>query len=219
MPDIPDRDSTESELAKFLGKWFKEQQKLIIQLLGDPPDINNIPPEFWNEIGAEAEAVLRPFLSKQSLLAAERLLETVSIGIDWALINQAAADWARQYTYDLVRGINDTSRQTLQRIIPRYFEQAMTQGELRETLGNLYSPVRAEMIARTEVTRAAVEGERMTVAEIEKYGYRMKPIWQTRNDEIVCPICGPKHDKEINDGQYPPAHPRCRCWVNHEIVI
>jgi len=33
----------------------------------------------------------------------------------------------------------------------------------------------------------------------------------------VCPICGPKHNREIKDGQYPPAHPRCRCWVNHEI--
>jgi len=34
--------------------------------------------------------------------------------------------------------------------------------------------------------------------------------------QVVCPICGPRHDKEITDGMYPPACPRCRCWVNHE---
>jgi len=44
-------------------------------------------------------------------------------------------------------------------------------------------------------------------------------VWQTRNDEIVCPICGPRHGKEEGDGwtkdDGPPAHPRCRCWTNH----
>jgi hypothetical protein len=44
----------------------------------------------------------------------------------------------------------------------------------------------------------------------------MVPIWQTSNDERVCPICGPKHGKEITDGKFPPAHPRCRCWVTYE---
>ena len=78
------------------------------------------------------------------------------------------------------------------------------------------------MIARTEVTRAAVEGERALVKEtndiVSQHGIDpMVPIWQTRNDEIVCPICGPKHNKEIKDGEYPPAHPRCRCWVTHRL--
>jgi hypothetical protein len=76
------------------------------------------------------------------------------------------------------------------------------------------------MIAITEVTRAAAEGERATVREIAKEGIKMVEVWQTKNDEIVCTICGPRHGKKVGDGwsrnDGPPAHPRCRCWINHE---
>ena len=223
MPDIPDRDDREAEIARLLGKWMKEQQKLILQLLGDPPDLSKLPPQFWEEIGAEGVAILRPFMNKEALAAAERVLGTISIGVDWALINEAAVEWATRYTFELISGINETSRQALQKLIPSYFEEGLSQGELRDRLSNLYSPVRAEMIARTEVTRAAVEGERMTVRELARYGVQMVEVWQTRNDEIVCPICGPKHGKKKGDGwtenDGPPAHPRCRCWINHEAVL
>jgi len=223
MPDIPDRDEREAELAKLLSKWLKQQNKLMLELtLGSnnyQELLNKLPPEFWDEIGAEGAAMLRPFMSRNALDAAERLLDTITVGVDWALVNEAAVNWARQYTFELVTGINGTTRQSLQKLIPGYFEEAMTQGELRERLGNLYSPVRAEMIARTEVTRAAVEGERSTVAELEKQGIKMIEVWQTRNDEIVCVICGPRHGKKEGDGwtknDGPPAHPRCRCWVTH----
>jgi len=223
MPDIPDRDEREAELAKLLSKWLKQQNKLMLELtLGSnnyQELLNKLPPEFWDEIGAEGAAMLRPFMSRNALDAAERLLDTITVGVDWALVNEAAVNWARQYTFELVTGINGTTRQSLQKLIPGYFEEAMTQGELRERLGNLYSPVRAEMIAVTEVTRAAVEGERMTVAELEKYGIQMIEVWQTYNDDVVCAICGPRHGKKEGDGwtksDGPPAHPRCRCWTNH----
>ena len=239
MPDIPNRDAIEAEVARLLGKWMKEQQKLILQLLGDPPSLANLPPEFWNEIGAEGVSILRPFMTQQALAASERTLAGITIGVDWALVNESAATWARQYSYELVTGINQTSRQTLQRIIPGYFEDAMTQGELTQAIqremsqavGNVFSPVRAEMIARTEVTRAAFEGEQITIGELAKEGVNMIGIWGTRNDEIVCVICGPMHGREA-DGYtpprrpywihpemgmrlQPPAHPRCRCGADY----
>ena len=154
------------------------------------------------------------------------MLAEIPVGVDWALVNEAAVNWGTRYTYDLVTGINETSRRVLQTSIPQYFEEAMTQGELRSRLTGTFGPVRAEMIARTEVTRAAVEGQRATVREadklLSKYGIKpMVEVWQTRNDEIVCPICGPRHGKEEGDGwtkdDGPPAHPRCRCWTNHKL--
>jgi len=44
-------------------------------------------------------------------------------------------------------------------------------------------------------------------------------IWETANDERVCPICGALHRKR--EGEWgglsgPPAHPRCRCGVRLE---
>ena len=145
------------------------------------------------------------------------LAEFDFLGVEWGLVNEAAANWARQYTFELVKDLVDTSRRTLQKLIPQYFEQQMTQGQLREMLTPLFGPVRAEMIATTEVTRAASEGEQGIAKELSLQGIDMVPIWLTNNDEIVrrCPVCWPRHNKPIEDGQYPPGHPRCRCWVGH----
>jgi len=137
--------------------------------------------------------------------------------VDWGLRKQAAVDWARQYTFNLVRGINNTDRKYLQSAVSSYFEQGQTRQELEDRIGRIYSPNRASMIAVTEVTRAASEGERAIAKELESQGIRMIPIWQTNNDELVCPLCGPKHGQEIKDGIYPPLHVNCRCFTNHEL--
>ena len=153
--------------------------------------------------------------------AAERMLTTVPIGVDWALINEAASAWARQYAGQLIGGIMDTTRRAVGGLIGNFFDQGWTMGDLTSRLGRIYSPVRADMIAQTEVTRAAAQGELGVVKEIERdAGIRMAAIWFTSNDELVCPICGPRHEAEQGDGwvQHPPAHPRCRCWVNYDFV-
>jgi hypothetical protein len=76
------------------------------------------------------------------------------------------------------------------------------------------------MIARTEVTNAAMQGEAGIVDELAREGIHMIAVWQTNNDAIVqeCPICWPRHGKKKGDGWYSEtaAHPNCRCWINHE---
>ena len=71
------------------------------------------------------------------------------------------------------------------------------------------------------MTRAATEGERGIVDELGKMGITMAEFWATENDDLVCTICGPRNEKKEGDGwtraDGPPAHPKCRCWVNHEI--
>jgi hypothetical protein len=80
-----------------------------------------------------------------------------------------------------------------------------------------FGPVRAEMISVTEITRAASQGEQQVAKELADAGINMIPIWQTNEDEIVCEICMPRNEQEITDNFYPPAHPRCRCWVNYKL--
>jgi hypothetical protein len=114
--------------------------------------------------------------------------------------------------------------------IPRFYEEGWNLGQLQGELEKWYSPVRAQMIAVTETTRAAVEGELEVMREIEKdNGISMVAIWLTANDERVCAICNPMNgEKEAGrggDGKpffihpesgarlRPPAHPRCRCGI------
>ena len=216
MSDILNRDELERRLARQLGKLNRVHLARLIEYLGDPPRVENVPMSFWDEAGIEQASVLGPFLEDTYVQQSLELMNSQPIGVDWAVVNQNAVDWARDYTFNLVRGINDHSRMALQSTVSAYYERGQTTGELVSRLSGIWSPTRAEMIAVTEITRAASEGERAMVRELNKQGVQMVPIWQTNNDSLVCPICGERHGKEITDGMYPPAHPRCRCWVNHE---
>jgi hypothetical protein len=76
------------------------------------------------------------------------------------------------------------------------------------------------MIAVTEVTRAAAEGEQRVVDQIiaDNPGMESIDIWLTNRDDITCPICAPRHQQPrgSNWTENPPAHPRCRCWLRHD---
>lgn len=221
MSDIPNRDELERQLARTLGKLQRSQMARLLEYMGDPPSLDRVPAEFWDEIGGELADALRPFLGTVYTDAAQRMIESGPVGVEWTLINQRAADWARQYTFELVRGINDRSRAALQEMVGGYFEQGQTIGELEERISTLYGPVRAEMIATTEITRAAVQGERAVADELRAEGINLVEVWQTQNDERVCELCGPLHDMPEGEGwtkaDGPPRHVRCNCWTVHEI--
>lgn len=218
MAQVPDRDALEGKLARLLGRLSRAQMGRLLEELGDPPAVENVSPLFWDETGKELANAIRPFLEDVYLESARRLMNSQSVGVEWGGVNETAADWASSHSYDLIRKLEDTSRKRVQGAISRYYRDEQTIGELERSLTPTFGPVRAEMIAVTEVTRASVEGERGMVQELAKEGIEMRPFWETNNDELVCPICEPRNGKEITDGFYPPAHPRCRCTVGHEIV-
>jgi len=221
MPDIPNRDELERILARAVGKELASEFDDLLDALGDPPDPANLPIGFWDDKEKEMRAVIEPMLVSTYLASAEVLVAEITIGVEWGAVNEAAIEWVRNYTFDLVRGITDTTQGVLQKAVETYFRDGLSKKELAQLLEPSFGPVRAELIATTETTRASVEAERDLVRTIERDNENIKmiPIWQTANDERVCEICGPRHGKPIEDGIYPPAHPRCRCWVNYEPVV
>ncbi|MDD2252351.1 MAG: hypothetical protein PHQ10_05230 [Dehalococcoidales bacterium] len=221
--DVLNRDELERRLARVLSKGLRAEMSKLLDLLGDPPDLSRVPYEYWQNGWKDIRKDVEPVLVDTFITQAESMMNVVGIGADWAHFNAVAADWARAYTYELVTGMEGTTRSALEKLlqknIPGYFEEGLTSKELRARLEGQFGAVRADMIAVTETTRAAVEGERAYVAELVKEtGRAMIPIWLTANDEIAeqCPICWPKHGKPITDGKFPPAHPRCRCGVAWE---
>jgi hypothetical protein len=244
MPDLGNRDALEKKLRKELNNTFSGfSDELIAELEKVDWNVNMLSPAVWNKLKQAEIAVFIPFFEIVALEAAAGMLEVTSIGVDWALVNQRAADWARSYSTFLAGQIDATSRDavatSIRNSIASFFEDGMTQGQLAERLrsdpdladlftadvkdrmGRVYGPQRAATIARTETTRAAVQGEREFARELRAMGVKVVEVWQTRNDEIVCPICEPRHNKKRGDGwdsdQEPPGHPNCRCWINHEL--
>jgi len=137
---------------------------------------------------AEAEALywlLLPELTAAAQLGGKAaVLELArqgipAIGIDWAMANEDAAAWAAEYAYDLVRQLNDTTRDTLQAALEAWQRTpGMNRGQLErlildgaEGIPDLQLPSgriiparqRAEWIAQTESTRSAAQGSLMAI--------------------------------------------------------
>ena len=90
---------------------------------------------------------------------------------------------------------------------------------LENTLGPIFGTVRAQMIAATEITRIFAEANSKAWSST---GFVNKVQWQTARDERVCPICGPKAGQlyDVGDsGNRPPAHIRCRCWLQPVVDV
>jgi hypothetical protein len=147
------------------------------------------------------------------------------VGIDYdpAAVNQAALEWARTYTYDLVGKLNDTTRGVIREALATFQSQpGMTRGDIEQMLRPAFTGKRAEMIAITEVTRASSQANLQYQQQLAKGGITTERVWLTNRDERVCGICGPLHNQneEMWSAQFPggpPAHQRCRCAVGLEI--
>ncbi|MCL5981740.1 MAG: phage minor head protein [Firmicutes bacterium] len=94
---------------------------------------------------------------------------------------------------------------------------------------------RAHVIATTEMAFAYNKGADEGIKQAQARGYigKVKRVWSTADDELVCEVCGGLEGTAIDmeeefdfkgrslyggQKQTPPAHPRCRCAVLYEEV-
>ena len=77
MADIPNRDELERVLAKQLGKLNRRQLGKVKKQLGNPPNLHNLPQEFWDDARQELVDIIIPFVEKVYLESAERLWQTL----------------------------------------------------------------------------------------------------------------------------------------------
>lgn len=129
--------------------------------------------------------------------------------------NGIAVNYARQYRYTLIHGINETTRTQSQRTIFEWMQDNTDKIALAALLAIVFSQARAKMIAVTEVTRIYALGN---AAAWQATRGRVKRVrWNTQRDERVCPLCGPRDGMtfSVNDlSNHPPLHQNCRCWID-----
>jgi SPP1 gp7 family putative phage head morphogenesis protein len=179
--------------------------------------------QFWHDEDDELFMALYPVIlgaaTQAAQIAVAGLVETVGVGVDWGLVNEAVRSWASTYTYDLVGGINLTTATVLQEEIAAWIGSGRPLDELMSNLSPIWGPVRSEMISVTEVTRAFAEGN---IATWQASGVVQGMRWFTARDESVCPICegldGQVADIGVGFSSGPPAHTRCRCWLQPVIA-
>lgn len=143
------------------------------------------------------------------------------VGIDWNLLNQEALDFVRNYAFDLVSNLDETTLLELQRIFTAWVESGEPLSALQEQVETLFkSPVRAEMIAQTESTRLYNEGnnKRWAASGVEKVTYRS--VRDNRVSDVCKQLDGKVgtieqgfYSKILNKFVRPPSHVRCRSYT------
>jgi hypothetical protein len=176
-------------------------------------------------MSAALRAAILADLTSAALSTMGDLAEIIGPEFDAAAMQTAASEWAQAYTYDLVSGLTSTTQATIQSAVSAFHETpGMTRGQVAQLLQGAFGPDRADMIATTEITRAAAAGTATYQARLKDAGLTFVRVWRTATDEGTCAICTPLNGKaedtwteRFPDG--PPAHPRCRCAVTLRAVL
>jgi len=180
-------------------------------------------PKFWEDESQKLFKVLFPLFKKSAVDSARRsyndlaVAGSVDLGISWDMFSQVAIDWAEKNTVQIVAQISKTSMVGFLNEFDEWVKSGDPLNVLVDKLSPYYGPVRAEMVAVTEVTRAYALGNLSVwnqVGGVEGFNVF------TAEDDIVCSIC---EDEQSNnphalDADAPPYHVNCRCYLQPVVV-
>jgi len=219
MPELTNRGKYEAQLAEELASRFgiQEDEALALIRSGQLGELEG--DNWWDKHGKRLRIAIIALLGLVYIGSAENFASQIALGLDPAQIAAAARTWAEQHAGQLISGLNQTSREQIRDLLSRSVAEQWDISELSNTLQDsfVFSPVRADMIAVTETTNAQMQGERIIVEQLARAGVDVRARWFTQADELVCPICQPRHGKYQGDGWWDiaPAHPRCRCYIEY----
>jgi hypothetical protein len=161
-------------------------------------------------------------------------------------VNERVAAWARARSAEMVGKrydadgnlvdakraeyrIDDATRDMIRANLADSLENNLPIGEIIDSLqeSTAFSADRAELIARTEITRANNQSSLIAATGArDGQNLGMKKLWLTAGDDLVDEdICAPNEDDgplELEDeftsgDDAPPGHPRCRCTLVYDV--
>lgn len=232
------KERWEDRLYRLMMRRFRIQKRnLVAHLERFRPTkaaaddfMNTLPRSLFDTDDVDAK-LLRLFIAA-SQDGVELFAISSTISLDWTAVNTQAADWAREYTTEWLRGLDDTTRASLRSQMAAFIETpGYTIGDVVRSLP--FDEKRALRIATTEITRVFGESVELAGKELQKTfpDVRVVKQWFTNNDSLVCGICAPLNNSivSISDGfgvvsgeaglTSPPAHVNCRCWMSSTTEI
>jgi len=161
-------------------------------------------------------------------------------------VNERVAAWARARSAEMVGMRYNADGELVEAVRAEYRIDEATRDMIRVNLadslaGNLaigdiidnlqtataFSEDRAELIARTEITRANNQSSLIAATTArDTLDLGMKKLWLTAGDDLVDEeICQPNEDDgalvledDFSSGDdAPPGHPRCRCTLVYDV--
>lgn len=234
----------EQRLRNLVVDGFEEQKHMTLDLL------NNSVKHWKDEVrkGKAGSAIPSKDLMKTTWYTAfvsaikevfieqgTYVLAFLGVGGTIDITSKNSADYLQKETAKLVTNIDETTREQLKKTLEEGFENKESIEQLEKRVNSVFdiaTTSRAEMIARTEALRAS------NIASVEAYrqsGVVYAKEWLAERDLRTCPFCQEMDGKVVGlDKNYfkrgdtlevngeklvldnmaigePPLHPNCRC--------
>ncbi len=164
--------------------------------------------------------LLAAFTAAGATVAAEIPIGPDGAGVSTDQMDAAAEAYVKEHGAELVKEIEDTTRDRMKEMIGEAVREGYSADELADNIeeSGVFGEARAETIARTELATAHVQGN---IAGWEATGLVDRKQWITGAG--CCPECQEldgvivdmDEDFDYADGpvEAPPAHPNCRCDI------
>ena len=253
------RQLREDDYKAFLAKHTVRFQRELIELFNSQEeemlssDAGKFNRDYWdNKFREEYAIYAKPAYAENGervwneLLAAlkdqpksfkkEETPPDFEIGTSFDVDQTDVNKFIEEASYEFSDSVNDYTEERLKAILKESAEKGWSVEETADAIEKFFkgSRARAEMIAQTEMARAAVNG---AIASYEQSGVVVGKEWVTAGDEQVCPYCSAMDARyETLQGNYynrgqsleadggtltfgyssvpgPPLHPRCRCDI------
>ena len=103
--DFVNREEIERKLARLVGRGLRSELDKLLGYLGDPPRLENVPPEYWQNGWRSIQKDVEPVLLDVYLTQATNVMLNVGIGVSLDNINHQAVNWARSHTEEVLRNM------------------------------------------------------------------------------------------------------------------
>lgn len=227
----------EPEVAALLAKQSTDILKLFRKFVreSDGSVDEDTVIRFLNEVGqymslegaAAAKAVLMPLVESSVLAAGQRM--SARLGFSFDLVQEGIERYIAEETDFLVRVMGETTGKAVAGTVQAALEERVPLTDLRKRLEALpeFDRTRAQLVARTETTRASNGAQRRAASEYQSAtGTRVQKTWISSRDVRVRE----EHDEQ-DDGEWygvdetfpvvgltEPGEPNCRCTLGYRVA-
>lgn len=150
-----------------------------------------------------------------------------------------------QRTEDIISNLSEDAKTVAREVLNAKKKEGLTVQQIAKELADIMPKARAELIARNETVYAFRAGSFENTKHIaDKYNLEIRKTWRCHEDDRTCEICRSmngqtvgldsaftdsvegkdgvtyawEHTKWNDNGEVTCAHPRCRCYMEYEVI-
>lgn len=207
----PEREKYEERIKRDIGSLRASQRLALMDMLGDPPSLDNVPAEFWEQAKEDEKDGLAVILVALFRDRARDVAEEHGLEIDETLVSMSADRFARERAAWTI----ERSQASIQNRLAAKIGAGkdLNEDEVSQSVeGNVGT------IAVTETTQGLSTGVLFAAGAALEMNRRLLMIWRLSPCKH-CALC-PMLNMTIQDfwrrviPAGPPVHPHCKCWLD-----